>query len=156
MMEEEILIGDTDKMKTPDEEWKDLEKKVTSYERRNTLGCLGVLGGVFIGIPLVVISLLNEEAKPTDKAYDTVTVNSSDMTYDIAFACTRQERDKDLCIKAENLESVFINKRDYWTLSYSTKRSKYELPLLPQMQEQAWRMTQAEHYLRMYAEEDQQ
>ena len=125
----------------------------TTLVRRVFVG-LGLINlGAFVGI-LTVSSC--GKGNPTDRIYETVTVNSHDMTYDLAFACRREEREKDLCIKVQNLESVWINKRDSWSVSYSKKPKEYQHLLLPQIQEQAWKMAEAEHYLRMYAEKEQQ
>ena len=112
------------------------------------LGFLALAGLGFVGMQSC-------EQDPKAKAYDTVTIQSRDMTYDIAFVCTREHLRDESCKDINNIESVFINKLDSWSVSYGLHPQGYERRLTSPIRESAWHLVQGENYLRLNAEKEQ-
>ncbi len=133
--------------------------RTTQHYQRTSGDILGAIHISFGVIMLGLYAIMNSTAcnyDPKEKAYDTVTLKSYPMTYNIAFVCTRGQIRDDSCRNVENLESVFVNKEDEWSKSYSREpREKWEQILTPQLQESAWHMVEGEYYLRINAEREQ-
>ena len=122
------------------------------YQRtnRDMLGPIHLgFGALFLG--MYTLSSCTERG-PKESIPDTVEVKSQDLTYRVDFTCTREHLYDGSCIQPGNIESIFVNRTDFWSITYSKNALSPKDELTPQIQESAWNMVRGEEYMRTIAE----
>ena len=122
------------------------------YQRTNG----DLLGAIHVGFGALFLGLYTlsscAERDPKESIPDHVEVRSHDLTYIVDFTCTREHLYDESCIQPGNVESVFVNRTDFWSITYSKNPLDPKDELTPQMQEATWNMIRGEEYMRTIVE----